>query len=192
MLLPKSPDNTPKMVGYHLSLLNLRSMCVCCCVVGNYDRARLLHIHARTVFAIFRHHDLVDYLTCSQNEREKIRLSECSLVQRVSWISIRGLVVERSAWGTWTISLWQLQIDVCLINHANLAFAGENWPELLHALFTFSQSQDPGQREGAFRIFTTTPGIIEKQHEEMVLGAFTKGFKDSDVSVRKPTKFDQN
>ncbi len=60
---------------------------------------------------------------------------------------------------------------------------GENWPELLHALFTFSQSQDPGQREGAFRIFTTTPGIIEKQHEETVLGAFTKGFKDDDISV---------
>ncbi len=47
-----------------------------------------------------------------------------------------------------------------------------------------SQSPDAGQREGAFRIFTATPGIIEKQHEETVLGAFTKGFKDSDVIVR--------
>jgi len=47
-----------------------------------------------------------------------------------------------------------------------------------------SQSPDAGQREGAYRIFTATPGIIEKQHEETVLGAFTKGFKDSDVIVQ--------
>lgn len=63
-------------------------------------------------------------------------------------------------------------------------YIGENWPELLSALFVASQSSDPGQRESAFRIFTTTPGIIEKQHEETVLAAFTKGFKDSDVIVR--------
>lgn len=62
-------------------------------------------------------------------------------------------------------------------------YVGENWPELLQVLFVTSQSQDPGQREGAFRIFTTTPGIIEKQHEETVLAAFTKGFKDSEVTV---------
>ncbi len=74
-------------------------------------------------------------------------------------------------------------MDVMPDDHANFVIAGENWPELLHALFAFSQSQDPGQREGAFRIFTTTPGIIEQQHEEIVLGAFTKGFKDADVSV---------
>ena len=52
-------------------------------------------------------------------------------------------------------------------------------------LFVSSQSQDPGQREIAFRIFTTTPGIIEKQHEATVLSAFTKGFKDSEVTVSK-------
>ena len=46
-----------------------------------------------------------------------------------------------------------------------------------------SQSHDAGQREGAFRIFTTTPGIIEKQHEETVLAAFTKGFEDADIIV---------
>jgi len=64
--------------------------------------------------------------------------------------------------------------------------SGGNWPELLQAVFVASQSQDPGQREGAFRIFATTPGIIEKQHEETVLAAFTKGFKDSDVIVSLP------
>lgn len=59
----------------------------------------------------------------------------------------------------------------------------EKWPELLQALFVASQSQDVGQRESAFRIFTTTPGIIEQQHENAVIGSFTKGFKDPDVSV---------
>ncbi|MCJ1382400.1 hypothetical protein MMC17_005513 [Xylographa soralifera] len=61
---------------------------------------------------------------------------------------------------------------------------GEPWPELLGALFQASQSQDSGQREGAFRIFATTPGIIEKQHEDTVQSAFAKGFKDDNVDVR--------
>lgn len=60
---------------------------------------------------------------------------------------------------------------------------GENWDELLQALFNASQSPDSGQREGAFRIFTTTPGIIEKQHEATVVAVFTKGFKDDEVLV---------
>ncbi|EON65239.1 hypothetical protein W97_04476 [Coniosporium apollinis CBS 100218] len=61
---------------------------------------------------------------------------------------------------------------------------GEQWPELLGVLFNLSQSADAGKRESAFRIFATTPGIIEKQHEDTVLAAFTKGFKDDDLSVR--------
>lgn len=61
--------------------------------------------------------------------------------------------------------------------------SGENWPELLGVLFQASQSTNVGQRECAFRIFATTPTIIERQHEDTVLGAFTKGFKDDDVSV---------
>ena len=32
-------------------------------------------------------------------------------------------------------------------------------------------------------MFTTTPGIIEKQHEEAVVEVFTKGFKDDNISV---------
>lgn len=58
------------------------------------------------------------------------------------------------------------------------------WPELLGALFQASQSSDPGQRETAFRIFSTTPGIIEKQHEEVVMTAFKGGFADSNTAVR--------
>lgn len=59
----------------------------------------------------------------------------------------------------------------------------EQWPEILGVLFNLSMSKDAGQREIAYRIFATTPGIIEKQHEDTVLSAFTKGFKDDDVSV---------
>jgi len=62
----------------------------------------------------------------------------------------------------------------------------QQWPELLGILFQLSQSADPGQRENAYRIFTTTPGIIEKQHEDTVLSAFTKGFKDDAVDVSSP------
>lgn len=59
----------------------------------------------------------------------------------------------------------------------------QQWPELLGALFTLSNSEDAGQRENAYRVFATTPGIIEKQHEDTVLSAFTKGFKDDHVAV---------
>ncbi|MCJ1477096.1 hypothetical protein MMC13_005767 [Lambiella insularis] len=61
---------------------------------------------------------------------------------------------------------------------------GEPWPELLGTLFQASQSPDASQREGAFRIFATTPGVIEKQHEDAVQSAFAKGFKDDNVAVR--------
>ena len=61
---------------------------------------------------------------------------------------------------------------------------GQQWQELLAVLFQASQSTNASQREGAFRIFATTPGIIEKQHEDTVLAAFTKGFEDEDVYVR--------
>jgi hypothetical protein len=60
---------------------------------------------------------------------------------------------------------------------------GEQWPELLGVLFQASQSTDPGLRESAFRIFSTTPGIIQKQHEDMVAGVFSKGFRDENISV---------
>jgi len=46
-----------------------------------------------------------------------------------------------------------------------------------------SNSQDSGQRDIAYRIFSATPSIIEQQPEELVLAAFTKGFKDADVAV---------
>ena len=79
----------------------------------------------------------------------------------------------------------RLQVFDCQL-HA-LTSLGENWPELLGVLFQASQSSDVSQREGAFRIFATTPTIIETQHDNLVLEAFTKGFKDEDVSVGRPS-----
>ncbi|KAF2661620.1 ARM repeat-containing protein [Lophiostoma macrostomum CBS 122681] len=72
-------------------------------------------------------------------------------------------------------------------NMARCAFTfgtGVAWPDVLGALFSASQSQDAGMRETAFRIFSTTPGIIEKQHEDVVMAAFKGGFSDSETSVR--------
>ena len=60
----------------------------------------------------------------------------------------------------------------------------KGWPELLGALFQLSMDPDSARRETAFRIFANTPGIIEKQHEDTVVQAFSKGFKDDSVSVR--------
>jgi hypothetical protein len=65
-----------------------------------------------------------------------------------------------------------------------LTETGYQWPELLGALFQASQSPDAAQRENAFRIFSTTPQIIEKQHEDVVVTAFKGGFADSETSVR--------
>ncbi|KAL4781897.1 armadillo-type protein [Aspergillus varians] len=61
---------------------------------------------------------------------------------------------------------------------------GDQWPELLGILFQASQSPDAGLREASFRIFSTTPSVIEKPHEDAVMGVFGKGFKDDVVSVR--------
>lgn len=63
-------------------------------------------------------------------------------------------------------------------------FAESQWPELLGALFQLSQAAEPEKREVAFRVFATTPGIIQKQHEEPIIQAFQKGFRDDAVLVR--------
>ncbi|KAK6953396.1 hypothetical protein Daesc_005700 [Daldinia eschscholtzii] len=60
----------------------------------------------------------------------------------------------------------------------------QQWPEILAVLFNLSVAADAGQRETAFRVFATTPGIIEKQHDGAVLDAFNRGFKDDSVAVR--------
>lgn len=60
----------------------------------------------------------------------------------------------------------------------------DSWPELLGGLFQLSIAPETEKRETAFRVFATTPGIIEKQHEDGVIQAFQKGFKDDSVQVR--------
>lgn len=42
-------------------------------------------------------------------------------------------------------------------------------------------------RESAFRILETTPGIIEKQHEDIVLSVFQRGIRDDTAEVRLAT-----
>ncbi|KAK6544185.1 hypothetical protein TWF694_000891 [Orbilia ellipsospora] len=59
-----------------------------------------------------------------------------------------------------------------------------HWPELLGTLFAASKSPDPTLREAAFRIFATTPTIIEKNHADAVKNVFQSGFRDDAVSVR--------
>ena len=60
---------------------------------------------------------------------------------------------------------------------------GETWTELLVALSNLSRSTESGQRSAAFRVFATTPEIIEKDHEQAVMGVFQQGFQDSDLVV---------
>ncbi|KAJ3579665.1 hypothetical protein NPX13_g898 [Xylaria arbuscula] len=60
----------------------------------------------------------------------------------------------------------------------------DQWPEILGILFNLSMATDAGQRETAYRVFATTPGIIEKQHEGAVIEAFDRGFKDASVDVQ--------
>jgi importin-5 len=66
---------------------------------------------------------------------------------------------------------------------AELDYTDENWPEILGVLFNLSMAPDAGKRETAYRVFATTPGIIEKQHESAVMEAFGRGFKDDAVGV---------
>jgi hypothetical protein len=66
----------------------------------------------------------------------------------------------------------------------HIFFVDDSWPELLGALFQLSQALEAEKRETAYRVFATTPGIIEKQHEEAVLQAFQRGFKDDAVQVQ--------
>jgi importin-5 len=63
----------------------------------------------------------------------------------------------------------------------------DTWPELLQALFQASQHPDSSMRESAFRILETTPGIIEKQHENVAYDVFSKGIKDESADVRLAT-----
>ena len=71
----------------------------------------------------------------------------------------------------------------------SLTSADTSWTDLLQALFELSMSPDAEKREVAFRIFSTTPGIIE-QHGDTVATAFARGFKDDSVAVCRTCSLD--
>ncbi|KAF1973540.1 importin subunit beta-3 [Bimuria novae-zelandiae CBS 107.79] len=107
------------------------------------------------------------FLTLNQPDREAIRGRLLQCLGKEQEASVRSKIGDAVA------ELARQHTD-----------EGVAWPELLGALFQASQSNDAGQRETAFRIFSTTPGIIEKQHEDVVITAFKGGFADSSTSVR--------
>ncbi|KAF2121760.1 importin subunit beta-3 [Lophiotrema nucula] len=107
------------------------------------------------------------FLTLPQGDREAIRAKLLQCLSAEPDSSVRSKIGDAVA------ELARQHTD-----------ENEAWPELLGALFQASQSTDAGQRETAFRIFSTTPGIIEKQHEDVVIQAFKGGFADSSTPVR--------
>ena len=119
------------------------------------------------------------FLTLQKPQRDAIRAKLLECLSTESNNSVRNKVGDSIA----EIARQYVDGDVLAPDGSK-----ENWGELLGALFQASQSSETGQREAAFRIFATTPGIIEKQHEEVVLGAFTKGFGDSEASVGLKTE----
>lgn len=106
----------------------------------------------------------------------------CGIKWEMQWLRLRDNTQMKVYWPACRDSFVRFRAEGA--KH-EVIFTGEQWMELLGVLFQASQSSDASQRENAFRIFTTTPGIIEKQHEDTVLVAFTKGFKDDDISVRE-------
>lgn len=65
----------------------------------------------------------------------------------------------------------------------------QQWPEILGILSTMSVAADSGKRETAFRVFANSPGVIQKQHEDAVLQAFNRGFKDDSVAVSSALRY---
>lgn len=59
-----------------------------------------------------------------------------------------------------------------------------SWSELVPALFAAAQNPDPSFRESAFRVFTTTPALLDKSYIENVVPIFNSGFEDSSDSVK--------
>ncbi|THX81302.1 ARM repeat-containing protein [Aureobasidium pullulans] len=118
------------------------------------------------------------FLTLQKPQRDAIRTL---LLQGMAAPSVVAQPSLRNKVGDAVAEIARQYTDEQVYNEDNTR---DTWADLLAALFQASQSPDAGQRETAFRIFATTPGIIEKQHEEVVLSSFTKGFKDDDVAVR--------
>lgn len=51
-------------------------------------------------------------------------------------------------------------------------------------LFQCSKSINPGQRESAFRVFSSIPKIVEKEHVEVLKEIFQFGLQDENIKVK--------
>ena len=126
------------------------------------------------------------FLTLPGNVKDQIKsgLLQCLSTEQVSHVrnKIGDAVAEIAR--QCTDAGKQEKRPPCGRAHIEVNLAGEPWPELLGRLFECSQSQDSTVRECAFRIFATTPGIIERQHETVVQEVFGSAFRDSSVNVR--------
>ncbi|ODV97107.1 hypothetical protein PACTADRAFT_74674 [Pachysolen tannophilus NRRL Y-2460] len=58
------------------------------------------------------------------------------------------------------------------------------WPELLPALFQAAKNEESSFRESAFRVFSSSPELIDKSYINEVLPIFHAGFEDSNDDVR--------
>ncbi|CAI5757055.1 unnamed protein product [Candida verbasci] len=58
------------------------------------------------------------------------------------------------------------------------------WNELIPALFEATKAQDPSFRESAFRVFSSSPELIDKTYINDVLPIYNAGFDDSNDDVR--------
>lgn len=59
-----------------------------------------------------------------------------------------------------------------------------SWNELIPALFQATSNADPSFRESAFRVFSSSPELIDKSYINEVLPIFKSGFDDSTDDVR--------
>ncbi|KAG7666219.1 PSE1 [[Candida] subhashii] len=59
-----------------------------------------------------------------------------------------------------------------------------SWNELLPTLFEASRNPDPSFRESAFRVFSTSPELIDQTLIDDILPIFNSGFEDQNDEVR--------
>ncbi|KAI3402773.2 PSE1 [Candida oxycetoniae] len=58
------------------------------------------------------------------------------------------------------------------------------WNELIPALFAAAKNQDPSFRESAFRVFATSPELIDQSYFNELLPIYSAGFDDTSDDVR--------
>ncbi|PIA13281.1 ARM repeat-containing protein [Coemansia reversa NRRL 1564] len=61
---------------------------------------------------------------------------------------------------------------------------GDEWPELLPALYACAQNDSAALRESAYRVFAACAHLLEQQSPEAVSTGFVGAFQDSEAQVR--------